>query len=413
MARGALFSVGGTPAPIIEALKHSPVECALFVVSERSEEQVSGAILPAIGYPLQWECVRVDSPDDLNTCYQQIRSALRDWIDRRRLRNEDIYFDLTGGTKPMSAALTLAAIERIPQYHYVSGDREKGGLGTVICGTERSITGLNPWTQIAIRQREFATGLFEQGHVEAAAELLDQAAGTALEWAETMKAYAGLCRVLAKLDLFDFKGSSNDLPRWQPRLEIIFEHRGDHRLVAWLRGLRAHVQELDGERTRQQDHPCSLLELLANARRRHRQARYDDAIARLYRAVELFAQNRLYRAFGAKSGRISLNSLEASLAAELRASFPDELIDQGSRLQLGCAKAFEALKYSALEDDHRLAEVYERLKTALEKRNQSWLAHGTRPANMSDFDQMWDLVVKEFGIAIETIPTWPSISFTE
>ena len=47
MLRGALFSVGGTPAPIIEALKRDPVECALFVVSDKSEQQVCDSILPA------------------------------------------------------------------------------------------------------------------------------------------------------------------------------------------------------------------------------------------------------------------------------------------------------------------------------------------------------------------------------
>jgi CRISPR-associated protein (TIGR02710 family) len=205
MPRGAIFSLGGTPAPIIEALKRRPVECALFVVSEKSEPQVEQALLPAIGYPLQWECVRLDDPDDLNACYQQIRFALSGWLDRRRLRSEEVYFDLTGGTKPMSAALTLAAVERIPFYHYVSGEREKEGLGTVIAGTERPIAGPNPWMQLAIRQRELATQLYEQGHVEAAAELLDQAAQIASERSETLKAFARLCRVLAKLDLFQFR----------------------------------------------------------------------------------------------------------------------------------------------------------------------------------------------------------------
>lgn len=413
MQRGALFSVGGTAAPIIEALKSSPIDCALFIVSERSEEQVSATILPAIGYALQWECVHISDPDDLNTCYQEIRAALRSWIDRRRLRNEDIYFDLTGGTKPMSAALTLAAVEQIPRYHYVAGEREKSGLGTVVAGTERPVTGLNPWTQIAIRQRELATSLFAEGHVEAAGILLDHAATTASKQPETLKAYAGLCRTLAKLDLFDFKGASAELPRCQSRLEVIFEQRGDSRVLAWLRQLRTHLQQLGDERRQHQDFPCSLLELLANARRRGKQARFDDAIARLYRAVELFAQNHLYRAFGASSGRIPLNSLDSTLAEQLRRAFPDDLTDDGSRLQLGCAKAFAALAYSPFEDDHKLPEIYDRLKNALGKRNDSWLAHGTRPATSSDFEQMWELVLKELGVAAEALPDWPQIRFTE
>jgi hypothetical protein len=192
---------------------------------------------------------------------------------------------------------------------------------------------------------------------------------------------------------------------------VAFEHRGDHGTITWLRELRKHAQELDSERKGQREHPRCLLELLANARRRRQQARYDDAVARLYRAVELFAQDRLYAAFGATCGRILLDALEGCLAIELRLAFPGRL-KEGNRLELGCADAFAALQYSPFEADHRLPEVYERLKPALAKRNQSWLAHGVRPAAADDFDAMWDLVLRELGIAAESIPDWPRLRFT-
>jgi CRISPR-associated protein (TIGR02710 family) len=154
------------------------------------------------------------------------------------------------------------------------------------------------------------------------------------------------------------------------------------------------------------------LELLANARRRHRQGRHDDAITRLYRAVELFAQNRLHAAFSAISGRIQLNTLDEGVAAKLKSTFPDDLIE-GNRLQLSCAKAFTALQYSPFEEDHKRPEVYDRLKPTLEKRNQSWLAHGTRPADANDFERMWNLVLNELTISENSIPDWPALSFVE
>jgi len=39
-------------------------------------------------------------------------------------------------------------------------------------------------------------------------------------------------------------------------------------------------------------------------------------------------------------------------------------------------------------------------------------AHGTRPADASDFDQMWGLVSQEFGIDSGDIPDWPQLSLT-
>jgi hypothetical protein len=67
--------VGGSPEPIIKALKYRQVECVLFVVSEKSESQVEQFILPAVAYSPQWECVRMDNPDDLNACYELVRMA--------------------------------------------------------------------------------------------------------------------------------------------------------------------------------------------------------------------------------------------------------------------------------------------------------------------------------------------------
>lgn len=413
--RGALISVGGSPEPIIHALRNNRVDYVLFIVSERSERQLTEQILPAIGYAPQWESLRLKDPDDLNSCYQQIRTALRDWINRRGLRNEELYFDLTGGTKPMAAALTLAGVERIPHYHYVSGERGKDGLGTVISGTERPVAGLNPWTQMAIRQRELATTLLAQGDVDAAGVLLEQAATSSPEQSETLKTYAALCRTLGKLDAFDFKGALNELYRCRPRIGILFEQHEDRRLTNWLTRFQIHLEDLDLERRRQTDFPYSFLELLANAARRGRQSRYDDGVARLYRAVELYGQNRLHRAFCALSGRIQLDALEPVLAEKLRTAFPEcEFHDDNKDvLQLGLYKAFLALQFSPYPDDHRLVESYERLRNTLVKRNDSWLAHGTRPAGKADFDSMWDLVLKEFNILPETIPSWPEIRFTD
>lgn len=408
--RGAILSVGGSTAPLIQALTRRPVESALFIVSERSESQVAAEVLPKLGYALQWECLLLNEPDDLNSCYRQIRAEVPAWLSRRRLAAEETYFDLTGGTKPMSAALTLAAVEWIPHYHYVSGEREKGGLGNVISGTERSAEGPNPWLCTGLRQREAATQLYAEGHVEAAAALLEKAASTAAEQTETLKAFARFCHLLAKVDLFLFRGAANELGQCCRMLEVALELRGEAEALTRLKRLREHWTALETEYRTGKFHPRCLLELLANAQRRRRQGRFDDAVARLYRAVELFAQNRLHEAFGAESGRIALDRMDAGLAATLRAEFPDSVIE-GNRLQLSCAKGFQALAHSPQVEDRRLTESYQRLKPALEKRNQSWLAHGTRPAEPADFDQMWNAVLKEFNIGAADIPQWPELRF--
>ncbi|MGC8795267.1 MAG: TIGR02710 family CRISPR-associated CARF protein [Bryobacteraceae bacterium] len=409
--RGAVVTVGGSPEPIVKALTWHPVEFVLFVVSEDTESLVKEKILPALDYSPQYDLLRLSDPNDLGKCYEACLPGLREWRERRGLKGEEVYFDNTGGTKPMSSALAMAAVEWVLHYHYVAGQRDKGELGVVISGTERPVEGVNPWTRLAIRQRELATRFYERGHVEQAAELLEEAANTAENQRATVKAYAALCRLLAKLDRLEFRNLLHELGPCQQALEVTFEQVGNHEAVAWLRGLRQRFARLEAEVKGDGPHPECLRELLACARRRARQGLYDEAVARLYRAVELYAQDRLLRAFGAKLGIVELDKLPPEVAAELQKRFPRALEAERNRLKLGLQNALEALALSPHEEDRALPGVYERLKPYLERRNQSWLAHGTRPATQQDFEEMWAAVLRELGLAEHEIPQWPRINF--
>lgn len=409
--RGAIFTVGGSPEPILTALRWHKVQFVLFVVSERSEKEVEEKILPGLEYTPQYEKLRLSTPEDLGACYMDCRKGIYDWLQRRGLAGQEVFFDNTGGTKPMSAALALAAFEWIPNYHYVSGDRDKGGLGVVQTGTERGVAGVSPWFRFALKPRELATHFYRQGYAEQAAQLLEQAAESATEQQQTIRAYAALCRLLARLDALKFDGLLHELGRCQPMLEVAFEQAGNRAALEWLRGLKDHFAKLQQEVKNRQQHPTCLRELLACARRRARQGHYDDAIARLYRAVELFVQDRLNRAFGAQLGILRLEGLDPALAQRLREKFPHALDEQG-RLRLALKNGCEVLQFSPYEEDRALAGFYESLKNELEKRNQSWLAHGTRPASREDFEAMWAKVLAQMGLCGEDLPDWPEISFT-
>ena len=411
--KGAILTVGGSPAPIIKALTWYPAEHVLFIVSEQSREQIESMIVPALGYRPQYEIALMSNPEDLSACYQECRRQLAAWLQRWGLRSEETYFDYTGGTKTMSAALALAAVDLIPRYHYVGGKRDKEGLGQVISGMERSVAGINPWIQLGLKYRQAAARFYESGQAEQAAILLEEAAEMATDQAHTLKALAALCRILARLDRLDIRNLSHELGRWQSSLLTLFEQQGDRLARAWLPEFRERLLALQRELEQEHagEHPVALRELLACARRRARQGYYDDAIARLYRAVELFAQDRLAGAFGARLGLVRLDALDQDMAARLREAFPTRLSEDGASLRLGVRDCFRALEFSPRAEDRALSGLYDRLKDALELRNQSWLAHGTRPASREDFGRMWAAVLEALGIAENEIPDWPPLRF--
>lgn len=354
--------------------------------------------------------LRVSKADDLGECYIECRQGIYQWLQRRKLSGRQVYFDNTGGTKPISAGLAMAAFEWIPNYHYVSGERDKGGLGVVQTGTERGVTGVGRWFRFALKPRELATRFYRQGYAEQAAQLLEQAAESATEQQQTIRAYAALCRLLARLDALKFDGLLHELGRWQSLLEIAFEQAGNRAALAWLRGLKEHFTNLQDEVKNRKQHPTRLRELLACARRRARQGHYDDAIARLYRAVELFVQDRPNRAFGAQLGILRTDRSDPALAQQLAEKFPHARDEQG-RLKLALKNGCEALQFSPYEEDRTLSGFYESLKNELEKRNQSWSAHGTRPASREDFQAMWTTVLAQIGLREEDVPERPEISF--
>ncbi len=408
--RGAVLSVGGSEQPLVKALTWYPAQFVLFVVSPQSESQVHEKILPALNYQPQYEVLRVSSPEDLNNCYVECRRGIYGWLQRRGLRGEEVYVDNTGGTKPMSAAVAMAAFEWIPHYHYVSGERDKGGLGIVQTGTESSVSGISPWFRFALKPRELATHFYRQGYVEQAAQLLEQAAESATEQQQTIKAYAALCRLLARLDALKFDGLTHELGKWRSALQVAFEQADNKQALRWLLSLPDHFAQLQKEVKEGREHRMCLRELLACARRRARQGHYDEAVARLYRAIELFVQDRLHRAFGAQLGIVHLDKLDAELAQRLRRQFPNAVDEQG-RLRLSLKNGCEALGSSPYEEDRDIPKLYQSLKDELEMRNQSWLAHGTRSASREDFQRLWSKVLPAVGLREEDVPEWPDLSF--
>ena len=88
----------------------------------------------------------------------------------------------------------------------------------------------------------------------------------------------------------------------------------------------------------------TLLELLANAERRAAQARYDAAAGRLYRAVELYAQQQVKQAFGAELGKPRLDDFPQDRRQEVIQELGEP--DDDGLYRIGVQKLFAALQFS-------------------------------------------------------------------
>ena len=119
--------------------------------------------------------------------------------------------------------------------------------------------------------------------------------------------------------------------------------------------------------------------MLLNADRRAAQGRYDDAVGRLYRALELLVQVRLLKAYGLETGDLDL----AKLPAHLRSDFHPH----GDRkIQIALRRSYDLLSHL---DDDPIGQLYQQQKGkiigALEIRNDSLFAHGFQPITDKDY----------------------------
>ena len=413
-ARGRVLSVGSS-GPVLASLSDEPrPDYVLFVVSLGelgSKSVLEYEILPALppDYSPHYHQLEISQPDNIRETFRETGGQIREWMSKHGLGMRDVDVDFTGGTKVMSVVLGLVAVEEGVDTVYVSGERSGG---TVISGTEEVVHLPNPYKEFAVRELNEAQGLLNKYHADAASEILRSGSESCAEiYRGTLNAYYRLANSLKLADLFEFNDKNRDRIRG-----ALFEFRASRfrinsllsaPLNIRLESLYAHWEKVaaDTSRSNETAGRHTLLELLANAERRADQARYDDAIARLYRAVELRGQQLLKKAFGGELGRVPLRGLSENETSKFRSL---DINARGGVYEIrGVARLYETLRLSSEEDISAAAGRYDFLKAHMQNRNESLLAHGLSPVDKDLFTSFWRSALLVLEVDDSEIPRWP------
>ena len=406
--RGLIATVGGTADPIVVTIQQNQPEFVLLIVSADSRGTAElAAEASELAPALQCDYLEVSDPQQFGTSYEEIRRGTEDWLAEHELDALEVTADITGGTKVLSAALALSGVERFREFTYVGGSqRDKGGLGVVRNGTEYVVTSLNPWDTYAVRDLERANRLLEKFHADIAAVVLEEAADRCDDsYRKQLTAFSALAKALASSDRFDFSKSVNNYESGREELTAAF----DDDLLAqleqhYLRWQRLRDETNDGSVTPGR---VTLLELFANAERRKAQGRHDDAVGRLYRAVELHGQQLVKQAFGGELGRLALDSIPDSQRAQFVKAFGDPDWDGGYNLPL--RRLYRSLKFSDCSSLSEKAGVGDWLSRFLELRNKSLLAHGVKSFSNKEFTNFRNAALEAFGLTMVDVPRWPRL----
>ncbi|RMF53295.1 MAG: TIGR02710 family CRISPR-associated protein [Bacteroidetes bacterium] len=325
--------------------------------------------LPATWHERFEEPVCVDAADDLDRLFEHYREAVLSFMKRRRLAPEDTYADFTSGTKPMSSALVLVAVALgLGRLNYIAGERDREGR--TMTGTERTMPIFPRRILYDQRLREFQQ-TFDLHQYGAAREILLPLRGEGThEHQRTVEVLLHLNDFYAAWDRYDFDGAVK-------AKKALDDLEAPHEVLPpniW--SVYKKQRDLPG---RMQSAPFDwmrLVDLLENARRRMGLHLYDDATARLYRAIEFLAQARLYHAHDIKTGDVDLDRVPENC----REALLSHRNERSGKIQIPMLRAYELL--AALQDDLGLTfmERYRDKKGTLQKylnrRNESILAHG-------------------------------------
>ena len=425
-----IATVGGSPEALVSGILAAKPTRVIFVCSVDTHKSITSADesrpgiverLASENYLLdsgRYDTFEIPDPQELTSAVEHIHREATPSVERWLNRGPgfEVVADFTGGTKCMSMALGLVARSWPCRLQYVGGlERTKAGTGTVVSGTEQIVQFRNdPWEVLGYKLIDEAATIFDQGDSAAAAAWIERGRNSAAE-GPLKSAFTALHHFLdlyACWDRFDHDAARRNAKTFAKHAYLLAPLFSNAR-IAKMRDCAAQsaafLHSLGSPDAASREF---VLDLAANAGRRLQQGRYDDGLARIYRAMEAMAQWKLAGHGIPSTGRVPLACVPEPLRGRWTHAAREGL------LKLGLQDAYELL--SALGDP--LGAHFESLGLAgqggsaergkgspLNARNSSILAHGFRPARLAEVQDLWSKVLLLLETTEAALPQFPKL----
>jgi CRISPR-associated protein (TIGR02710 family) len=319
-------------------------------------------------------------------------------LERQGYHHDEIVADYTSGTKAMSAALATAGIVcRLDSLSYVySYNRDDTYGRSKTAGMKAS--SLTP-NLIYTKQRiDFARKYINKYQFSTAIDLLSKDIHPKFD--EESQWLTLIAQAYDTWDKFNFQEARDLFSRISVHplslssnlKEIFIGHKkltGQllHQTEIYTKAIEKTIKsepvpEADSALLTQH----ITFDLINNAQRRSKEAKYDDAVARLYRALECMAQIVFLKKTGFVNSKCPLNKLPEILQHQ----FADAGVD--GKISIGLLQTFTALEIMNIETGKQFMKQKEKWLGVLEMRNNAILAHGLRPVSEEDYEKYFSMI---------------------
>ena len=406
-----ICSVGFRPLPVIlTTLIVRPIRLYLLhsIESQRAAEEIrdDSVVRDVWPDPDEHIILRSVSLTDAPENYDHLRNILTE--------NPNGYFlvDSSGGVKVMGLSLAAAAFwHRVPVV-YQLGEEVKGIVKPF---SAKLITLDNPFVHFGSTELRSIQNLFQSGDYDAADALCDNMREGIrdLPTLGKLDILQEFIRVYSSWDSFAHSRLEDDpirktaemLRTVQDKMARFDLNFADDSAIA---DNILFLEEIENSWTSgvsSINDKFRLVDIYASSQRRARAGKYDDAVARLYRCLEMCASLCL-RKCGINNVKEPVLEFFMSIHDSER-EFLDEFYNRAGYAfpegrPLGLSAQMTLLALSKHRFYKQIAGIYQGMEKSklLEKRNQSILAHGTVPISEAEYRQFDSLTRKIVSLVV-------------
>ncbi len=400
-----VLTVGGSATPVINAYKEFEPDYVYFIASrgrvpDGSEDTVDGpgdpcgdprvkrcpncntnvpmgnpegkAIVYQAGIPPgTYEKRVIEDPDSLEEVYELLEEI--DSEIKERFPGARKAINYTCGTKNMTAGAVLFGTNH-PEWELAFQHGPRRDLNIVYSGDQwRTV---NVFSIYAKGQYSIYADLLNKYHYGTVDWLIKgiQQNGTILpkEFLNKITRLRSCCQAFDAWDRFDHATALS-----------LLDGVGGKRLAKWI----VLAKKLTGQ-IRDADPYLKITDLIANSERRYTQGRYDDAVGRLYRALEWLAQIRLSTKYNIDTNDIDLELLPGKLKEQFAPGG-----DRKGKIRTDLVKDYRLLETLGDELGYLWQNNQRQLIGKLELRNYSILAHGQKPVSELEYREFRETIV--------------------
>ncbi|MDR1820389.1 MAG: TIGR02710 family CRISPR-associated protein [Methanobrevibacter sp.] len=323
--------------------------------------------------------VHLNNINNFSDCFKTIEEKLSEYSP-----TDIIKFNYTSGTKTMSVASAICATLYKKELILVNGTRNDTNI--VIGGTEENIQ-QNLFRVYDKLNLEKVKEFFNINMFESAKIFLEK-----IKILDKKDIYSDLIDYYNHWDKFNHESAvklySQDFSNLSPNMNIQIQNN-----IKVLNIINSKANFKTDEK--ENDLRCYyiLADLLNNADRRAGEGKYDDAIARLYRSLELIAQIKLKKGYRLITSNIDIEKVKKYCTDAHYINRLNQQKNSHGKVQSGLKESFNLL--NCLGDDlgKEFKKSEKKIGSMLSHRNMSILAHGLEHKNKKEYLEFKSVVL--------------------